>query len=190
MTYNNLNWLEQTELSKIPDKFFMPFVQMDEKSLTIYLGFQKYFKGGPVRIFFAARELQFDKGNKPKLEWKYSIDNGWDEIKGYDDATEGLIKTDILELIGPLDFQLRSLFGEGLFWIKGSLIKGNYLNDSYPLLDGIHPNTTWALQAATIKNEIMGGSNGIPIRSFLSSRSRYLKEKISGSESLLLRRKS
>ncbi len=166
LTHNNLVYLDQTEVSKIPDKFFKPFVQMDEKSLTIYLGFQNYFKGGPVRIFFAARELQINEETKPKLEWTYSIDNGWNEMKGYSDGAEGLIKPDILELIAPLDFKPRSLFGEGLFWIKGSLIKGNYEKDSYPLLDGIYPNTTWALQAATIKDVIIGSSDGYPDQVF------------------------
>ncbi|HEY9206928.1 MAG TPA: putative baseplate assembly protein [Candidatus Methanoperedens sp.] len=166
LTYNNLDWLDQTEVSKIPDKFFKPFVQMDEKALTIYLGFQNYFKEGPVGIFFAARELQIDEETRPKLEWTYSIDNGWNELKGYSDGTEGLIKPDILELIGPLDFQRRSLFGEGLYWIRGSLIKGNYKNGSYPLLEGIFPNTTWALQAATVKDVIIGSSNGYPDQVF------------------------
>ena len=168
LTYNNLMYLDQTETSKITDKFFMPFVQMDEKYLTIYLGFEKYFRGGPVRIFFAANELKINDETKPKLEWFYSIDNGWNELKGYNDYTEGLIKTDILEVIGPLDFAVCPMFSESLSeslaWIKGSLLKGTY--DENPLLQGIYPNTTWALQAETIKNEIIGSSDGNPDRIF------------------------
>lgn len=164
LTYNNLMYLDQTETSKITDKFFRPFVQMDEKYLTIYLGFEKYFRGGPVRIFFAANELKINDETKPKLEWFYSIDNGWNELKGYNDYTEGLIKTDILEVIGPLDFAVCPMFSESLSWIKGSLLKGTY--DEKPLLRGIYPNTTWALQAESIKNEIIGSSDGNPDQVF------------------------
>ncbi|MFZ3384005.1 MAG: putative baseplate assembly protein, partial [Candidatus Methanoperedens sp.] len=163
LTYNNLMYLDQTEVSRITDKFFRPFVQMDEKYLTIYLGFEKCFRGGPARIFFAARELRIEK-IKPKMEWFYSIDNGWNELKGYTDFTEGLVRSDILELIGPLDFTGRQMFAESLSWIKGSLLKGKY--DEKPLLQGIYPNTTWALQAATIKNEIIGSSDGNPDQVF------------------------
>ncbi|HYN44634.1 MAG TPA: putative baseplate assembly protein [Candidatus Limnocylindrales bacterium] len=157
-TYNNLEYLDQTDAIRIEDKFFSPFVQLDDKEKTIYLGFEKYFKGGPINIFFAAKELPFTEEKKPKLEWMYSVKNNWNELKGCLDYTEGLIKSDILELIGPLDFSARSRFGSYLFWIKGSLAKGEF--EEPPLLDGIYPNTAWALQAGTIKDEILGSGDG------------------------------
>ncbi len=156
--YNNLEYLDHTEASKIEDKFFQPFVQLEDRAKTLYLGFEKSFKGGPIRIFFAAKELPFTEETKPKLEWSYSIKDTWNALKGYSDYTEGLIKGDILELIGSLDFSARSMFGNHLYWIKGSLAKGEY--EEFPLLDGIYPNTIWALQAGTIKEEILGSSNG------------------------------
>lgn len=165
LTYNNLDLLDQTEVSKIPDKFFKPFMQMEEKSPTVYLGFENYFKGGPVRIFFDARELRTNEETKPKLNWTYSIENGWNELSGYCDYTEGLVRPDLLEFIGSLDFRSRYLFGESRFWIKGTLTKGDYENDK-PVLNGIYPNTTWALQAATIKNEKIGSSDGNPDQVF------------------------
>jgi hypothetical protein len=156
-TYNNLEYLDQTEAVRIEDKFFSPFVQLGDKEKTIYLGFEKYFKGGPINIFFATKELSFTDEKKPKLEWTYCAENNWKELMGYD-YTDGLIKSDILQLIGSLDFSARSMFGNYLFWIKGSLAKGEY--EEPPLLDGIYPNTVWALQAGTIKEEILGSSDG------------------------------
>lgn len=156
-TYNNLEYLDQTDAIRIEDKFFSPFVQLGDKEKTIYLGFEKYFKGGPINIFFAAKELSFTDEKKPKLDWTYCAENNWKELMGYD-HTEGLIKSDILQLIVPLDFSARSRFGNYLFWIKGSLAKGEY--EEPPILDGIYPNTVWALQAGTIKEEILGSSDG------------------------------
>ncbi|CAG0953715.1 hypothetical protein METP3_00364 [Methanosarcinales archaeon] len=165
--YNNLKYLDQTQASKIPDKFFEPFVQLDEEFPGIYLGFDKILKGGPLRIFFAVKELNFIEDKKPIMKWSYSKGTGWNELEGYSDNTEGLIKSDILEFAGPTDFSGRSISAKFLFWIKGSLTRGKY--EEYPLLSGIYPNTTFAVQAETIREEILGSSDGRPgqIFSFL-----------------------
>ena len=163
MTYNNLEYLDQTDACKEEDKHFSPFVELEDKDRTLYLGFEHSFKDGPVKIFFAAKELPFTETKKPKLEWSYRVENDWGELS-YLDATEGLIKADILELQGPSDFSGHSRFGKYLYWIKGSLAKGEY--EESPLLDGIHPNTTWAFQAETIKDEILGSSEGEPDQTF------------------------
>lgn len=164
ITYNNLEYLDQTGTNRTTDKFFAPFSQIEDQDKTIYLGFNGPLKGGPINIFFAARELPFTEEKKPKLEWTHSIEDDWSELKGYLDYTEGLIKSDVLELIGPLDFSARSRFSEYLFWLRGGLTKGEY--DEYPVLDGIYPNTTWSTQAETIKDEIIGSSNGEANQSF------------------------
>ncbi|MCK5013010.1 MAG: putative baseplate assembly protein [Candidatus Omnitrophica bacterium] len=158
LSYNNLEYLDHTEASKIEDKFFKPFVQLEDRTRTLYLGFEKSIKGGPISIFFSAKELPFTEEKKPKLEWTYSRKDNWKELKGYRDYTEGLIMSDILEFIGDLNFSAKSRFGNYLYWIKGNLVKDEY--EESPLLDGIYPNTTWAQQAETIRDEILGTSNG------------------------------
>ena len=164
ITYNNLKYLDQTQANKIPDKFFEPFVQLDEEFPSIYLGFDKILKGGPLRIFFAVKELNFIEDKKPIMKWSYSKGTGWNELEGYSDNTEGLIKSDILEFAGPTDFSGRSISAKYLFWIKGSLTRGKY--EEYPLLSGIYPNTTFAVQAETIRDEILGSSDGRPNQIF------------------------
>jgi hypothetical protein len=162
-TYNNLEYLDQTDANTIVDKYYSPFVKLDDRDKTLYLGFEKYIKDGPVKIFFLAKELSFTEEQKPKVVWTYSKKNDWDELDYYD-ATEGLIMAEILELLGPSDFSARSKFAGYLYWIKGSLTTGEY--KECPLLEGIYPNTTWALQAETIKDETVGSSNGEPEQTF------------------------
>ncbi|MBE9570164.1 MAG: baseplate J/gp47 family protein, partial [Proteobacteria bacterium] len=173
MTYNNREYLDQTEACKEEDKYFSPFVKLEDKDRTLYLGFEHSFKDGPVKIFFAAKELPFTEAKKPKAEWSYRAKNDWGELS-YLDATEGLIKADILELQGPSDFSAFSRFGDSLYWIKGSLTKGGY--EESPLLDGIYPNTAWAFQAETIKDEFLGSSNGEPYQTFSFLKFPVLKE--------------
>jgi hypothetical protein len=170
LAYNNLNYRDETEASKITGKYFEPFIQMEEDQLepdnpSIYLGFDKILRGGPLRIFFSQKELPFTDENKPIMNWSYfSKDRTWTELKGYSDDTEGLIKSGILEFAGPPDISGRKIAAKYLFWIKGSLTRGNY--EENPLIEGIYPNTTYAIQAETIRDEILGSSSGLPDQVF------------------------
>ncbi|MCD4775056.1 MAG: hypothetical protein K8S15_03280, partial [Candidatus Aegiribacteria sp.] len=93
-TYNNLEYIDQTDANKIVDKHYSPFVKLEDRAKTLYLGFEKYFKDGPVKIFFLTKELSFTEEQKPKMEWTYSKKNDWGELDYYD-ATEGLIMAEI-----------------------------------------------------------------------------------------------
>jgi len=160
LTLNNLEYLNQIETCWTEGKHFSPFIQLKQKNKTLYLGFEKTFKGSPVQIFFAARELPFTEEKKQKLEWSYSTGDDWEELDNHD-VTEGLIKADILDfMMNTGNFSGLSMFGTHLFWIKGSLTKGEY--EEFPVLDGIYPNTAWAFQTETIKDEILGSGNGEP----------------------------
>ena len=157
LSLNNLSFVDQTEASKTPGMHFAPFSRLEEDARSLYLGFERFFTGGPVRIFLAAGELPFSEAMKPKLQWRYSREIAWNELS-FLDATEALIKAEILDLAAPSDFAARSLFGAYRYWIKGSLVKGAY--EQSPRLEGIYPNTTWAVQAESIRDEILGSGDG------------------------------
>ncbi len=157
ITFNNLVYKDQTAACITANKRFSPFLRLENNEKTIYLGFEKALSGGPIKIFFAAKELPFTDLEKPKVEWQYRGENNWKRLN-FADETEGLIRQGILELIGPRDFTPVNRFGDYRFWIKGTLIEGIY--EESPHLDGIYPNTTMAFQAETIKDEILGSSDG------------------------------
>lgn len=157
LTFNNLDYIDQSDACRLADKHFTPFLQLDETNRTLYLGFEKPFAGGPVKIFLDASELSYSEEAKPKLAWSCSGKNDWLALDALD-ATDGLVRRDILELIGPDDLAAQSRFGDYLHWLKGSLVEGAYVQ--LPVLAGIYPNTTWALQAATVKDEILGSGSG------------------------------
>ncbi|HWP92872.1 MAG TPA: putative baseplate assembly protein [Thermodesulfobacteriota bacterium] len=163
LSYNNLDFQEKTADSRIQGQFINPFIPMEDTNLNLYLGFDRALTGGPIRIFFAAKELSYTEETKPKMGWNYRNKTGWALLDNLDE-TEGLIVQGHLELIGPSDFTSHIKFGQSLYWIQGSLVKGSY--ESLPELQGIYPNTTWALQAETIKDEILGSSDGEPGQSF------------------------
>ncbi len=163
LTYNNLNFQDKTSGSKTENQFFRPFIHMEDTHRNLYLGFDSPLRSGPIRIFFNAKELSYTEEKKPKIDWNYRDMGGW-TLLDYLDETEGLIARGHLELIGPSNFTSYAMFGQSLYWIQGSLVKGNY--ESLPELQGIYPNTTWALQAETIRDEILGSSDGEPDQTF------------------------
>jgi uncharacterized phage protein gp47/JayE len=163
LTFNNLDYVIQNVASRTPGRPFPPFVRLESRSKTIYLGFEKALQGGPIKFFFAAKELLFDSQTKPNIEWQYRAENEWKRLN-FNDETEGLILPEILELIGPRDFAGVQRFGNHFYWIRGALIQGQY-NES-PILDGIYPNTTTAFQVETITSEVLGSSDGTADQSF------------------------
>jgi hypothetical protein len=157
LTFNNLNFVDQTDACQTASKWFPPFVKLEDLVKTIYLGFEDSFEGSPIKLLFAAKELKYTEEQKPKLAWSFRTDNKWEPVS-YKDATDGLIRQEILQLQIPRGFEKFSIFGQSSYWIKGSLKKGRY--DELPVLSGIFPNTTWTMQAETILDEILGSSNG------------------------------
>lgn len=163
IAYNNLEYLDHSEACKSEGKRFSPFVGLEDDKNALYLGFDKKLEKGPINIFFAAKELPFTEETKPKLEWKYGVKNGWGRLDCLD-ATEALVRADILELIGAPDFSSSSCLGNHLYWIKATLIEGKY--NEFPLLYGIYPNTAWGAQAETIEDELLGSSDGTADQEF------------------------
>jgi uncharacterized phage protein gp47/JayE len=163
LSYNNLEYIDQTVPCKNDDKYFVPFEVLDTKEISLFLGFEASFKGGPVKVFFDAKELPYTEARKPKLQWSYSAKNQWKPLS-FLDATEGLIKRELLDLLGPTDFAGQSMFGNYQYWIKGGLVEGEY--EGAPEIAGIFPNTTWAFQAQSITDEILGSSDGTSDQAF------------------------
>lgn len=163
LTYNNLDHQDRTSASGTTGQFLQPFIPMEDTYLNLYLGFDKLITGGPICIFFAARELTYTEGEKPKMDWSYRDKTGW-TLLDHLDETDGLIVQGNLEFIGSSNFISYSRFGQSLYWIQASLVKGRY--ESLPELQGIYPNTAWSIQAETTKDEILGSSNGESFQSF------------------------
>ena len=157
ITFNNLQFIDQTDANKTDKKRFKPFEMLEDRDKTLYLGFSSMFKDGPIKIFFAAKELSFVEAEKPKMVWSYRGEENWKRLST-DDATESLVKPEVLTLQGEKDFSVLSLFGSEQFWIRGALEEGWY--NEMPVLSGIYPNTTWVFQAETIRDEILGSSDG------------------------------
>lgn len=73
------------------------------------------------------------------------------------DNTKYLTTTGTLEFTGPPDQSKTHKFGLESYWLMGEFIKPCAEEQ---LIKGIYPNTVWAEQVETIKDEILGSGDG------------------------------
>ncbi|HYV10456.1 MAG TPA: putative baseplate assembly protein [Pyrinomonadaceae bacterium] len=163
LTFNNLDYLDQTAAAQAPDSRFLPFTTLEEKSLTIFFGFDKPFRTGPVRILLDAAERNVDEDRRPEFAWFFRKDRIWKPLDANDDSL-ALTRQGILTLSASEELTREIRFGEPLFWIRGTLRTERISQAKYPLplLRGIFPNTVAASQGQTIVDEIDGSGDGEP----------------------------
>jgi hypothetical protein len=210
LTFNNLDYLDQTAASQIGGAHFAPFERLErfeDGSLSLFLGFDKPFKTGPVRLLIDAAEREVDESRPPELDWRFRKDRRWKELEA-DDGSQALTRQGILTLVAPEELTRETRFGQSLFWIAGSLRTARGASGvgyPLPLLRGIFLNTAWALQGETITDEIVGSSDGeedqiltlqhadvleredIRVRETLSAEEQDLIERQEGKDSVDLR---
>jgi len=216
LTYNNLEFVNNTEESKISGKPFQPFQPLDDEHQTLYLGFDKKLESGPISIFFSIEEPEYVEETMPRIVWECFAERGksggWVRLEVLD-GTRNLTRSGTVEFIVPSDFAAFTKFGKELYWIRAVdvedrfqpyIVKAHILPEfrkyeyeasieeslkegaiepcppshlvvfhplwtsppearkypPNPRIEGIYLNTTWAMQVETIKDEIMGSSNG------------------------------
>ena len=156
-TLNSLNFEDRTEDCRSENKFFEPFKILAEEFSGLFLGFDKPLTSGPLRLLFDLQEQFLSEDQRVTMQWLYWNGKAWQPLN-VTDETENLTKIGLLELVGSRDFARRELFGHELFWLKGVIVEGGHPD---PIeMRGIHPNTTYCLQASVANDEIIGSSNG------------------------------
>lgn len=148
---------------------FTPFVPPLDAQPTLYLGFDRPFANRPNTLYLQAipprfsSDLVADNGVPPMVQWEYATDAGWKRLS-VADTTENLTERGLIAFVGPSDFVEQTAFCETCYWLRARWISGSYR--SLPRLGRILTNTTWARQAITIRDELLGSGNGEPNQQF------------------------
>jgi hypothetical protein len=169
LTFNNLDYLDQTAASQLGGARFRPFDGLERfagRSVSLFLGFDRAFRLGPVRLLIDAAERDYDETSPPEFDWRFRRDRLWKPLDA-DDESVALTRQGILTLVASEELTRELRFGQPLFWIRGSL-RTDRGGASYPnpLLRGIFLNTVRAVQGETIAFEIVGSSDGEPNQAF------------------------
>jgi len=103
------------------------------------------------------------------IAWEYWDGSNWQKLSLLKDETRSLTQTGHIYLRTPTDpqaFQKRTVGSvtESLYWIRCHLIDSQY--DRPPELDAILSNTVRAIAVTTVRDEVIGSSNGQPNQFF------------------------
>jgi hypothetical protein len=177
LTCNNLDFGDVTEENKSGDWSFEPFQPLDDEHQTLYLGFDEKITKGPISIFFSLEEQELSAGDMPEIEWYYySQDGKWVLLEVSDD-TENLTRAGVVSFFVPADFARTSRFGVEMYWIR-AVDTGDWFQTRFPEVSGICPNTVFAIQAESIRDEILGSSDGTADQKFWLAKTPVISEEI------------
>jgi predicted phage baseplate assembly protein len=172
--YNDFHYVEPltTELREVVLQPFQPFKATADRERTLYLGFDKPFANRPTTLFTqveppqpkeVASQVQTIDTKPVQLVWEYASPSGWSRL-GVKDETSAFAERGLIQFIGPRDMIKTSEFGQELYWLRVRWQEGQFRVP--PRLRRLLTNTMWATQATTLKEEILGSSDGNPKQIF------------------------
>jgi len=137
---------------------------------ALYLGLllpseRAAFPNQPLSLFVLSAETADHPSAtvSPRLVWEYWQGTEWRNLAVEDD-TAAFTAPELVCFLGPADCLARHAFGVERYWVR---IRSNQAAEVAHLrLQGMWLNTTMATQAVTIRNEILGTSDGNPEQLF------------------------
>lgn len=166
---NNFKIEGKTDNCAIKGDYFRPFLPCSETEVTFYLAFDKDISSLPISLFFPLSGEQV--GINPIISWEYWNGRKW-VVLSVNDSTRNFTRREILHFVAPYDVKKCTLFGTENYWIRASIEQGAFKN--YPKLSTVYTNAVWCRNSNTLKDEILGSSNGEPNQSFQLSRNPVL----------------
>lgn len=150
------------------------FVLIEEDLPTCYWGFNRplpsqtsvnlYFLVPPRQVTeqfstpVRSRTPTRTESSKPELRWEYYNGRVWTELFVID-TTSNLTESGSVQFFGPADMRsLQKFESTERYWIRVRLLQSS--SDYAPQLSGIFLNTIRVAQKTTVKEELLGSSNG------------------------------
>lgn len=126
-----------------------------EPWMTMYMGFDRPLKNGPLRLLCSMGETLMEK--LPYVDFEYFDGRHWRNLNIVDE-TECFRKTGLLTIIAPEHFTSLCLFGKDRYWIRILDYENLYQREegqlSIPYLDGIYLNSTVIRGTETMEEEL------------------------------------
>jgi hypothetical protein len=168
---------------------FKPFQPTLDTRPTLYLGFtlpagHTVFPNRNLSLYLRVPEVKYGEtaattagpatpaGEPLRLTWEYW--NGqWSDLR-VQDGSENFTRSDLLEWLAPADLAVHAEFGLPRYWVRVRWESGEYR--LAPRLSRMLLNTTLAVQAVTLRNEILGSSDGSENQRFNTTRTPILDD--------------
>ncbi len=189
--YDGNSFQDVTAANEAGNTSFFPFGFQPDPSSALYLGFKAPENHANVfpakislRVFLPVAE-QAGKAQKAadatipptppvKLEWEYLPENTqrWRKLTVYKDESAAFIREGYIEIQGPSDLQATSLqkVSEECYWLRCRLVGESYPAGRVPKIAFIRANVVAAENLSTVRDEVVGTSDGEPDQSFTLER--------------------
>jgi hypothetical protein len=185
LTYNDIEYLDQTEKCRGLNAVFKPFYSQDNNVPMFYMGFEKPPMGGPISMFFSVIDQKLATDKSGHTFWQYLKDSDgtieWMPLR-VEDNTRDMSQSGTVIFAGPPDFARQQLFGNSLYWVR--IINPDGRFDSLtgtlpcPRVDGIYMNTNWAVQQENVRNEQLDPVQGEPNKEYVLLKAPILAEEV------------
>ncbi len=178
VSYNDFRYRDLTEDARTEYTLFQPFDAVPEESPTLYLGFTGKLPNTENSIYMQmAENLGAETGweTEQRVVWEYSNGVAWLPLP-VRDSTKGFVESGFIDFVGPEDAAASLKFTEEKYWLRARLEHGGYVKP--PRVVRILMNTVEARHVQTMRNEILGSSDGTPLQSFSFSQSPLLEGEV------------
>ncbi|UFJ38948.1 putative baseplate assembly protein [Brevibacillus humidisoli] len=158
LTLNNLAYRRHAPSVHTGQSPFFLFDQQDGDHPSLYMGFDRALRQGPLSLLFDLVQPRQLPGHQPVVDWEYRrrTPEGveWHPLKVSDD-TNGFTRTGTVQFAVPSDMASDLLFGQSLYWLRAVNRDDAYGSDKpVPGLNGMYLNTTIAVQQEDIVGEM------------------------------------
>ncbi len=200
LAFNDFQYADVTEVARTEFTIFQPFTPRAEESPALYLGFTARPPNDPIGLYFhldeelglgslpsdeaeiatteldkyeASRRLAWDNGQR--VVWEYWDGRDWEPLS-VDDETRGFTSSGFVTFIPQDDWAQSSKFTEERHWLRARLEQGGYVRP--PRVRMIVTNAVEAFHVETIRDEILGSSDGSPMQELKFLRGPLLEDEI------------
>jgi Baseplate J-like protein len=155
-----------------------PFQATRDTQSTLYLGFtlppgRLAFPNRPINLYIKVPEFSNNRLSREalRLAWDYFNGETWQTL-AIRDETAGFSRSGLVEVLVPANFTPSLEFGKERYWLRARLLSSTELTALH--LQRLLLNTTMAIQAQTLHNEILGSSDGTESQTFRTTQAPIL----------------
>lgn len=194
LSYNDFRFRDHSDEAKLEYRPFQPFSAVVDESAALYLGWNGKLPNEPLSLYFQMAEdvgpREDDSGRnreylksfygkrdllweaEQKVVWEYWNGGTWTSLV-VNDATKNFTRSGFVDFVGPDNHEKSLRFTEDRYWFRARLEMGGYVKP--PTIVRILQNTVAAANVVTLRDEILGSSDGTPLQSFSFTQGAYLE---------------
>jgi hypothetical protein len=183
VSYNDFRYRDHSEEEKNEYRPFQPFQAIPDEGAALYLGFDHRLPNETMSLYFqfvestvveqdfahAEHLTQYYEKRKTiwepeqRISWEYYNGRAWVTLV-VADGTKNFTESGFIDFVGPDDMDKTLKFTEDRFWIRARLEMGGYIKP--PRVRRILQNTVEVANVRTVRDEILGSSDGTPLQNY------------------------